>query len=132
MADPQERARKLIAWCRAQPAPAILAGSSMGGYVALAAASEAGAAGLFLMAPALYVPGYESIPVPPPPGCPVTIVHGWRDDVLHWSGSTRYGELSGARVVLVPDGHRLVADLPALGRLFCLFLDELGAAPRKE
>lgn len=132
MADPLARARKLVDWCRAQPAPAILVGSSMGGYVALAAASEAGAVGLFLMAPALYVPGYEAIPVPPPPGCPTTIVHGWRDDVLNWSGSARYGELSGARVVLVPDDHRLVADLPGLGRLFRLFLDELGAVPRKE
>ncbi|TFG87520.1 MAG: alpha/beta fold hydrolase [Chromatiales bacterium] len=125
--DPQLRARKLCAWCRAQPAPAILVGSSMGGYVALAAASEAGAAGLFLMAPALYVPGYEAIPVPPPPSCRITIVHGWQDDVLPWSGSTRYGERSGARVVLVPDDHRLVADLASLCRVFRLFLDEFGA-----
>lgn len=132
MADPVARARKLVEWCRAQPAPAILVGSSMGGYVALAAASEAGAAGLFLMAPALYVPGYEAIPVPPPPSCRVTIVHGWRDDVLPWSGSTRYGEQAGARVVLVPDDHRLVQDLPGLGRLFGLFLDELGAVSPEE
>jgi len=101
----------------------------MGGYVALAAASEAGAAGLFLMAPALYVPGYEVIPVPPPPACRLTIVHGWHDDVLPWSGSTRYGEWSGARVVLVPDDHRLVADLAGLCRVFRLFLSELGTPP---
>ncbi|MDP2324541.1 MAG: alpha/beta fold hydrolase [Gammaproteobacteria bacterium] len=127
MPDPQARARKLCAWCRAQPSPAILVGSSMGGYVALAAASEAGAVGLFLMAPALYVPGYEAVPVPPPPLCPIMIVHGWRDDVLPWSGSTRYGEGSGASVVLVPDDHRLVADLAGLCQLFRLFLDKLGA-----
>ena len=59
-------------------------------------------------------------------------MHGWRDDVLPWSGSTRYGELCGARVVLVPDDHRLVADLAGLCRVFRLFLDELGAVPRKE
>lgn len=132
MVDPQARARKLSAWCRAQPDPAILVGSSMGGYVALAAASDVGAAGLFLLAPALYVPGYEAIPVPLPPSCRITIVHGWEDAVLPWSGSTRYGELSGARVVLVPDGHRLVADLAGLCRVFRLFLDELGAPPREE
>jgi len=132
MADPQARARKLSAWCRAQPDRAILVGSSMGGYVALAAASDAGAAGLFLLAPALYVPGYEAIPVPPPPSCRITIVHGWQDAVLPWSGSTRYGELSGARVLLVADDHRLVADLAGLCRIFRLFLDELGASPREE
>ena len=127
MADPQARAQKLRAWCRAQPAPAILVGSSMGGYVALAAASDVGAAGLFLLAPALYVPGYETIPVPPAPTCRITIIHGWQDEVLPWSGSARYGELSGARVILVPDGHRLVADLGGLCNMFRLFLDELGA-----
>jgi len=128
MTDPRDRARKLSTWCRAQPAPAILVGSSMGGYVALAAASDVGAAGLFLMAPALYVPGYASIPVPPPPSCRLTIVHGWQDDILPWSGSTRYGELSRGRVVLVPDDHRLVGDLPGLCRVFRLFLDELDEA----
>jgi len=134
MADPQARARKLTDWCRAQPVPAILVGSSMGGYVALAAASAVGAAGLFLMAPALYVPGYEAIALPPPPACRITIVHGWRDDVLHWTGSTRYGELAAARVVLVPDDHRLVADLAGLGWLFRLFLAELrdGVLPAPE
>jgi pimeloyl-ACP methyl ester carboxylesterase len=132
MTDPQARARKLSAWCRAQPAPAILVGSSMGGYVALAAASDVGAAGLFLLAPALYVPGYETIPVPPAPTCRITIIHGWQDEVLPWSGSARYGELSGARVILVPDGHRLVADLGGLCRVFRLFLDELGVSPREE
>lgn len=129
MADPEARVRKLSAWCRAQPDPPILVGSSMGGYVALAAASEVGAAGLFLMAPALYVPGYEAIPMPTPPSCRVTIVHGWNDDVLPWSGSARYGELSGARLVLLADNHRLAADLAGLGRVFRLFLDELRAPP---
>lgn len=132
IADPLARAQKLRTWCRAQRLPAILVGSSMGGYVALAAASDVGAAGLFLLAPALYVPGYEQIPVPPPPSCRITIVHGWQDDVLPWSGSTRYGELSGARVVLVPDDHRLVADLPGLCRVFRLFLEELKPQPPEE
>ena len=132
MADPQARARKLAAWCRAQQSPAILVGSSMGGYVALSAAGEVGAAGLFLLAPALYVPGYEAIPLPPPPACRTTIVHGWQDEVLPWSGSTRYGELCGARVVLVQDDHRLVADVASLCRMFRLFLDELGLSPGKE
>ena len=129
MDDPQARARKLIAWCRTQPAPAILVGSSMGGYVALAAASDVGAAGLFLLAPALYVPGWEAVTLPEPPRCPVTLVHGWADDVLPFAGSVRYGQQCGARVVLVPDGHRLVSDLGGLCRLFRLFLDELGPVP---
>lgn len=125
IADPRERAARLIAWCQAQHELPILVGSSMGGYVALAAASATGARGLFLLAPALYVPGYEDVPVPPPPDCRTMIIHGWQDDVLAWTGSTRYGQESGARVLLVPDDHRLVADLPGLCRIFQLFLGEL-------
>lgn len=125
-ADPRARAATLIRWCRGQAAPPVLVGSSMGGYVALAAASEAGARAVFLLAPALYVPGYEHIPVPAPPRCPVTIVHGWGDEVIPWSGSVRYGELCGARVCLVPGDHRLIAALPEISRLFALFLAEAG------
>ena len=44
----------------------------------------------------------------------------------------RHGVDDKARVVLVPDDHRLVADLPGLCRLFRLFLAELGAMPRKD
>lgn len=122
--DPSERARKLVGWCQAQDTLPILVGSSMGGYVALAAASAAGARGLFLLAPALHVPGYEDVPAPPP-DCRLMIVHGWQDDVLDWKTSAQYGQESGARVLLLPDGHRLVADLPGLCRIFRLFLQEL-------
>lgn len=124
-ADPEARAATLMDWCGREPRPPILVGSSMGGYVALAAASARGAAGVFLLAPALYVPGYETIPVPPPPRCPLTIVHGWQDEVIPWAGSVRYGEQAGARVCLVPGDHRLIAALPEICRLFALFLDEL-------
>jgi len=122
--DPQLRAATLMDWCRRQPSLPILVGSSMGGYVALAAASAVGAAGAFLLAPALYVPGYESIPVPVPPRCPLTIIHGWQDEVIPWAGSVRYGEQVGARVCLLPGDHRLVSALPEICRLFGLFLDE--------
>ena len=37
----------------------VLVGSSMGGYVSLAAASQISARGVFLMAPALYLPNYK-------------------------------------------------------------------------
>ena len=36
------------------------------------------------------MPGYEEV-MPDPPECPTLIVHGWRDDVVPWQGSVRYG-----------------------------------------
>lgn len=129
--DPRERVAKLAAFCRGRPAPIALAGSSMGGFVAAAVAAELPARGLFLMAPAFYVPGYEQY-VPPPPTCPVTIVHGWRDDVVPWEGSVRYAETARARLALIDGDHRLTANLAELGELFRMFLRELAGSARSD
>jgi pimeloyl-ACP methyl ester carboxylesterase len=129
--DPQARVEKLLDYCRAQRDPIVLAGSSMGGYVAASAAASHGARGLFLMAPAFYVPGYEQR-VPPPPSCPVSIVHGWGDDVVPCQGSIRYAADAHARLLLVDGDHRLTGNLPELANLFRLFLQEIddAATPR--
>lgn len=128
MDDPQARVAKLAAYVRELAAPPLLAGSSMGGFVAAAVAAALPVRGLFLMAPAFYVPGYEQY-VPLPPRCPVTIVHGWRDDVVPWEGSVRYAAACRAQLTLLDGDHRLTANLPQLARLFALFLGEIGEVP---
>src|SRR5438445_6760543 len=55
--DPDERAHLLAAFL-ANEGPVVLAGSSMGGYVSVLAAESPQVAGLFLMATALFIPGY--------------------------------------------------------------------------
>jgi pimeloyl-ACP methyl ester carboxylesterase len=122
--DPRARAAKLVAYCRTYDGSLVLAGSSMGGFVAAAAAAELPVRGLFLMAPAFYVPGYEQH-LPPPPACPVTIVHGWRDDVVPWEGSVRYAARSRARLALIDGDHRLTANLAEVSGFFRMFLQEL-------
>lgn len=124
IADPWERADKLIAWCGQQDGPVVLVGSSMGSFVANAAASKIGARGLFLLAPAFYVPGYEDV-MPEHPTCPTFIVHGWKDDVVPWQGSVRYGSETGARLMLVDGDHRLTANIAVINQLFAGFLDEM-------
>ena len=124
MADPMDRADKLIAWCRQQDEPVVMVGSSMGAFVANVAASRIGARGLFLLAPAFYLPDYEGI-MPDHPTCPAFIVHGWQDDVVPWQGSVRYGSETGARLMLVDGDHRLTANIDTINRLFVGFLDEL-------
>ena len=81
IADPTARVRKLIAECSDINDKLILVGSSMGGHVATAAAEAVGAAGLFVLAPAYFMPGYEDL-TPNAPELPLAIVHGWRDDVV--------------------------------------------------
>ena len=123
MDDPHERVATLEAWCQAIHDPYVLVGSSMGGHVAAAAAAGGGsdALGLFLMAPAFYVPGYVEF-TPPPPACTTTIVHGWHDDVIPWQNSARFAESSLCTLVLLNDDHRLGEMLDQLTAQFELFL----------
>lgn len=128
MDDPHERVARLEAWCEQQIQPYVLVGSSMGGHVTAAAALGRGKAarGLFLMAPAFYIPGYEHY-TPAPPACPVTILHGWHDSVVPWQNSVRFAEPANAKLVLLDDDHRLVKSLDELCGEFRLFL--LAAKP---
>jgi alpha/beta superfamily hydrolase len=129
LTDPQARVAKLTAYCRSQAGPIALAGSSLGGYVAAAVAAQLPARGLFLLAPALYVPGFEAY-LPAPPSCPATIVHGWRDDVVPWEGSVKFAERSRIRLMLVDGDHRLTANLPEIAVVFRRFLDEIDPPTR--
>jgi len=125
MDDARERANRLVEYCRAQSGPIVLVGSSMGGYVATTAASCAGARALFLLAPALYMPGYREYMPVPLPDVPTMIVHGWHDDVVPHEGSIRYGRETGASVMLLDGNHRLTANIAAINRLFRDFLADL-------
>ena len=79
--DPHARVTRLLAFCKDLRGSLVLVGSSMGGYVSVACSSLLQARGMFLLAPALYMPGYEKFS-PRPATCPTTIVHGWRDEVI--------------------------------------------------
>ena len=128
MPDALARRDKLIAWCERQADPFVLVGSSMGGFVAMSAAVEIDARGLFVLAPAFYVPGYEEYmpDVSRLPDCPTLIVHGWRDDVVPWQGSVRYGSETGAQLVMVDGDHRLTANIDTITELLQKFLADLG------
>lgn len=110
IADPTERVTKLVAACRDVREPLLLVGSSMGGHVATAAAAAVGAAGLFVLAPAYYIDGWEAL-TPPAPDIPVVIVHGWRDDVVPVENSIRYAREYLATLHVVDGDHRLTENI---------------------
>ena len=119
--SPEDRVRRLVGFCETLPAPPALVGSSMGGYVAAAASGRIRVAGLFLIAPAFYMPGYEALT--PVPGCTnISIVHGWGDEVVPAGNSVRWAEEHAAELHLVPGDHRLT---DRLGRVLGLFEDFL-------
>ena len=124
MDDAQARVDKLLDWCARAELPYLLAGSSMGGHVAAAAAERTEPIGLFLMAPAFFMPGYEQH-TPGPPGCPVSIVHGWHDEIVPWRNGVRFGEACDATVTLLDDDHRLTVRLERVASVFRGFLGEV-------
>lgn len=122
MADPGDRTDKLVDACRSFDAPLVLVGSSMGGHVATAAASTVSAAGLFVLAPAYFMPGFESL-TPLPPSIPIEIVHGWHDDVVPVENSIRFAKSASATLHLLDGDHRLTANIAAINALLGEFLN---------
>lgn len=122
--DPRERVQVLIEACAAFTSPVILVGSSMGGHVATAAADTVGAIGVFVLAPAYYMPGYEAL-TPRPPGVPITIVHGWSDDIVPVENSVRFARESKATLHIVDGDHRLTANIAEINDYLDLFIDGL-------
>lgn len=124
MPDPAERARKLIARmgdCREE---ILLAGSSMGGYVAVAAAQAQPAAGLFLMAPALAVPDWP--PLGKTVDAPAFVVHGWQDEIVPLEWNLDFARINKARLHLLHAGHSLTEALDDIRALFRLFISSCG------
>lgn len=127
IADPAERVAKLVESCAQVEEPLVLVGSSMGGHVATAAAAAVGAIGVFVLAPAYYIQGYEQL-TPPPPDIPLVIVHGWRDDVVPVENSIRYARECLATLHIVDGDHRLTENINEIDRYLRQFVVDLAAA----
>lgn len=126
--DAEARLARLLTYCRQYQGRLVLVGSSLGGVVSAAAAKLLRADGLFLMAPAFYMAGHEQLQPPPPP-CPVTIVHGWRDDVVPVDNSVRYAREYGAALHVYETDHRMhdrIRELTYLFEFFLVRLDRMG------
>lgn len=127
IADPAERVERLVSQCGEVDDTLVLVGSSMGGHVATAAAERVGAAGLFVLAPAYYMEGYEEL-TPPPPAIPVCIVHGWRDDVVPPDNSIRFARGCNAELHLIDGDHRLTDNIVEICAYLKRFIGRLEAA----
>ena len=121
MDDPGARVRKLIAAGAGLTAPLLLVGSSMGGHVAAAAAGQLEARGLFLLAPAFYMAGYEEY-TPRDVTCPTVIVHGWHDDIVPVENSIRWAREHRAALHLLNSDHRLEDQIEAICLLLRAFM----------
>ncbi len=112
--DPEARVERLLTLAGDWRAPLVLAGSSMGGYVAIRGSQTLEPEGLLLMAPAVGLPGYAER-APKPVAGQIRVVHGWRDEIIpvqivvDWCRDHRFD------LRLVDDAHALGNSLDALG-----------------
>ena len=122
IADPTKRVEKCVRECAGIDDQIVLVGSSMGGHVATAAAEQVGAKGLFVLAPAYFMEGFEDL-TPDPPSMPICIVHGWHDDIVPADNSIRYARACSATLHLVDGDHRLTANIEEINKYLDQFLE---------
>jgi pimeloyl-ACP methyl ester carboxylesterase len=125
--DPADRVSKLIEAGAQLKEPMVLVGSSMGGHVSAAAAATLKPRGLFLLAPAFYMAGYEQY-TPQDVACPTVIVHGWHDVIVPVENSIRWAREHQAALHLLNSDHRLEDRIEAICGLLRAFLLDLDRA----
>lgn len=121
LTDPHQRVMRLVDFCKELAGELVLVGSSLGGYVAVTSASLLHARGIFLMAPALYMPGLPELH-DGTLDCPATLVHGWRDDVIPYEHSVRFAKAHRAALHLLESDHNLHDQLRVIQYVFEYFL----------
>ena len=121
--DPERRVERLVDVLKNENQPCILVGSSMGGYVALMATAQVEARALFLMAPALYMRGYEEDY--PATLKHVEIVHGWDDDIIPAEHSIRYAKEADCTLHMISGDHPLNTSIEVVEGLFEGFLGKV-------
>ena len=119
--DPDLRVSRLIEHARTIDGPIVLVGSSMGGYVVTVASKAIKPVGLFLMAPAIGIPGYAETK-PEPCAHKLSVVHGWGDDIVPFDAVLEFARSHLAMLHVVPAGHTLVEQLDWLTHAFADFL----------
>jgi len=120
--DQEQRVHRLCERVAAfEGTPQLLVGSSMGAYVALVAAEVIKPQALFLMAPAVYIPGWQHQEYAAAVPC-VSVVHGWADEVIPVDHAIRYAQQSRCDLHLLDSDHRLGNSLDVVADIFESFL----------
>jgi len=119
--DPDLRVERLLAELEKEVDDFILVGSSMGGYVALVASEIVTPKAVFLMAPALYIPGFKK-QRHDSKSSHIEIVHAWSDDVIPAENSIKYAQQADCTLHLVSGDHALNDVIKTVEKLFDPFL----------
>lgn len=116
LVSPEHRVERLVEYIERQRSSVILVGSSMGGYVSTVASQYVAIEGLFLLAPALYMPGYNVQEYTFNGN--ISVVHGWNDNVIPVVNSIDYARAHQASLLLLNDTHPLANSLQTISPYF--------------
>jgi len=131
MASPDARVRKFLDkhGDDERPGKVVIVGSSMGAYVALEASKSIVTDTLLLLAPAIYLPGYD-VADPVPVADRTVLVHGWCDAVVPPSFVVRFADRHKCELHLLDDVHDLGNSVDFLEGLLGSILDRLQPVSR--
>jgi predicted esterase YcpF (UPF0227 family) len=122
--NPDDRVFQLLNYLTDEKDEFILVGSSMGGYVSLVASEKLKPKAIFLLAPALYLDGYNQQEYSIKP-VNIEIIHGWDDEVIPFEHSVRFAKKAKCKLHLIDGDHRLKSSLKQVESIFDRFLSEL-------
>jgi len=124
LGDVASRVQHLLALARdaAARGPLVLAGSSLGAWIAGRVSLQVPIAGLFLMAPPIQLDADHPLEAA---RVPTSIIHGWDDELIPAVDVVAWARARRARLLLVDDGHRLSAHVDASARAFAALLSDL-------
>lgn len=122
--DPDERVKQLLAMDLSVYDEIVLIGSSMGAYVATVAAAALKPKGLFLLAPAFYLPGYRQTEFTPPADRTM-VIHGWQDDIVPPENAWKFCQKYRICLKMLDADHRLSGAIPLLAEEFERFLSHI-------
>jgi predicted esterase len=112
-----------LAQAAAARGPLVLAGSSLGAYIAGRVSLEVPVVGLFLMAPPITMGPLQELDASP---VPVSIIHGWDDELIPGAARRRLGTLRAARdCCWSMIRHRLSEHVEASAEAFAALLKEV-------
>jgi predicted alpha/beta-hydrolase family hydrolase len=113
-----------LAQVAAARGPLVMAGSSLGAYISARVSLEVPVDALFLMAPPLTMGPLPALDAPP---VPISIIHGWEDELIPAMAVAQWAQGRRARLLMVDDSHRLAAHVQTSADAFAALLSTLPA-----
>lgn len=124
LGDVPARQAHLLALAEAAAArgPLVLAGSSLGAYISARVSLQVPVRGLFLMAPPTTMKSLADLDAA---AVPISIIHGWDDELIPAQLVSDWAHARRARLLLVDDSHRLSAHVMASAEEFAQLLRKI-------